>query len=160
MSAPGASFPRRVIYPESAQSDVVSVRYLRDGLLCLDPRLELNSADSGTLGERRRASHYADLLDSTASTLCSVHLRGMRAADLGIGLTVRRAKQSISRTATVMCACWPCEARVHTTDSCFGPRGVRLRVHVSNGPAVLLLSLAASPSNKSIVHITTIEAYY
>ena len=129
-------------------------------MLCLDPWLELNSADSGTLGERRRASHYEDLLDSTTSTLCAVHLRVMRTADLGTGLTVRRAKQSISRTATVLCACWRCEARVHTSDSCFGPRGVRLRVHVSNGPAVLLLSLATSPSNKSIVHVTTMESYY
>ena len=109
-----------------------------------DAQLELSSTDSGTLGERRRASHDADLLDSTASTLCSVHLRGMRAADLGTGLTVRRAKQSISSTATVLCACWPCEARVYTTDSCFGPRGVLLRVHVRNGAAVLLLSLATS----------------
>ena len=131
MSAPWASFPRRVICLEGPHSDVESVRFLRDGLLCLNPWLELNSADSGTLGERRRASHDPDLLDSTASTLCAVHLRGMRAADLGTGSTVRRAKQSISRISAVPCASWPCEARVFTNDSRFRPRVVRPSVHVS-----------------------------
>ena len=139
MFAPWERFPTRVIYREDAQ-------------------LELSSTDSGTLGERHRASHDADrrprvqfifgafepqtsvqvhLPDSLRSALAAAtHTELARSPPLA-GKSVRRVKQSISRTSAVPCTSWPCEARAFTNDSRFRPRVVRPRVHVSYGAAAL-----------------------
>ena len=85
----------------------------------------------------QQTSVQVHLPDSLRSALAAAtHTELARSPPLA-GLSVRRAKQSISRTSAVPCTSWPCEARVFTNDSRFRPRVVRPRVHVSYGAAVL-----------------------